>query len=313
MNQPTNSTSRLPAGSNTEPKYRTAALCGTKMPVREYCPITGNKPMICTRAGFAASCEKFQELDRKKRAGNCPAGGGDHLTKYCTICNGDFLPENVTFIDVDRSVAINQTKKKERKMPKTVFNPGTCESCGGVKKVSGHYGKQVCYSCLAFRISAKNIPHLVIGALKEFGHMPSVPVPGPADESVLCGDCQEMSDKNAELRLQLDIATQNNADQQQKIHNLEERLFTVCDELESYKSEIGDLNIVVETLKSSIRVYQSEEDARLPEQSMSWPQSGLTPDTDVVEQIAWTLAEGTIAGTITGVSLDDIRRLRSLV
>ena len=203
-------------------------------------------------------------------------------------------------------------------MPKTAFIQGTCDSCGGKKKVSSHYGKQVCYSCLAFRISAKNNPHLVIGALKEFGNLPdadSTFQPELNDYVSLKQYESTRSDLNKEidelnniilaLKYSVNDSVSERADQQQKIQVLEERLLTSCEDVEAYKKEVDDMRRVEEILKQELRGAQATFNQSLP--------MGLIPDTDVVEQIAWKLAEGTIAGTITGVSLDDIRCLRSLV
>lgn len=277
-----------------------------KIPTIKFCPVTGNQPMRCTRAGWDVSCRKFQALE--KNSYEKISTRHDHLTKYCSICMGDYIPDNVTFIDIPQGVEITcDLRIPEFKKPLTEvkemagrrYTAGNCECCGKKRNLTSHHGKAVCSSCINFRISAKNSPELVIDALREFGNLPD-------------GKNTFQPELNDYVTLTQYDSMRNGLNE--KIGEFErEKIDTLTAlveaeaKVEDHAKEIEELNIVVETLKEAIRVYQSEEDARLPEQS------GLALDADVLQQIAWNLAEGTIAGTITGVSLEDIRRLRALV
>lgn len=265
-----------------------------KLPTPKFYPITGNQPMTCTRAGWDASCRKFQALE--KNSYEKISTRHDHLTKYCSICMGDYIPDNVTFIDIPQGVEITcglripEIKKpltEEKEMAGRRYTAGNCECCGKKRNLTSHHGKTVCSSCINFRISAKNSPELVIDALKEFGNLPEAGKQvgiDPRDYVTLTEYESTITELNREKA-----------------------------DLKKQAQEIEELNIVVENLIETIRTYQAKETSRPPEDPAPWPQSVPIHDTDVVEKFAWKLADGIIAGTITGIGIEDIRMLRALV
>ncbi len=244
----------------------------------KYCPVTGNQPLKCTRRGFIESCKKFQANSAAKKFQRNAAGGTKPFNNYCLTCAGT-IPDNVTFIDITQEERGNKgsnpgKNKKEKPVGSAKRVQGTCHSCGGDKKVSVHFGKMVCSSCMPIRIGAKNYPELTVAALREFGNIPEM---------------EKLSQPDDGLSEQLQSANVLISEKDREIATLNKTI-------EEHKEELRVL-----TAPSSFLEYASE--------AVTMDDSSKT----ILNNIIWKLAEGLMQGDISGVEVEDIRALRGLL
>lgn len=166
----------------------------------------------------------------------------------------------------------------EKRMTSAKRIDGICESCGtGPKKLSAHYGKNVCSTCYPIRIGARNNPDVVIDSLIEFGNQPKGMVAGG---NALQDDNERLSKLIEEKNSQIEAMRNANS---------------------LLEKEKADLNIMVETLKEQIRSSVSD--------GVLLDKAGKT----VLDKLVWTIAEGIMEGNISGVKVDDLRTMRSLL
>jgi hypothetical protein len=121
----------------------------------------------------------------------------------------------------DRCLIVSPDKKikstKENTMASSKKFSGKCQSCGGEKTLSMHFGKAVCNSCLAFRIGASKHPQMVLAALKEFGNLPGIPVDVPQSP----GTEKELADLRGMLAREIEQNNKLNDENETLASNLE--------------------------------------------------------------------------------------------
>ncbi len=182
-----------------------------------YCPVSGNLPMVCTEKGFLASCKIFQKL-------KAISGGSNFKYRYCSICQGYQVPENITFISLDAAQAAREKTGEVVGINKTVVNK-QCEECGKMANLRNSHKKLVCPSCGSVRTVVSSKPEMVIKVLKEFGHYPDA----------VGGDVSEANETIRKLRAELES----------RIKDLE----YVVDEVKIEKANNDLLRSANETLK----------------------------------------------------------------
>ena len=299
------------------------------MPTPKYCPATGNQPLTCTRTGFAASCAKFREHANRKWTGkaNLPIS---IQSDYCVICQGR-VPDNVTFIEIDEKY---QTEKIIMASSKKFL--GKCDSCGGDKVLSKHYGKSVCSSCLAFRIGCKSHPDWVVAALEEFGNLPVVDgshVP-PGDEK----QAEIIETVKKILKVQANEDVLETATRRMLVlAQLEESYLQEAKALSDAEAARDDAGRIVDELKKENRLVHEENDvavetlANTREYMEELKQENETlknqlrqaadelrknPPIDAhanhnsIDSALLDIALDIMAGNITGIDVDGLRRLR---
>jgi hypothetical protein len=259
----------------------------------------------------------------------------------------------------DRCLIVSPDKKikstKENTMASSKKFSGKCQSCGGEKTLSMHFGKAVCNSCLAFRIGASKHPQMVLAALKEFGNLPGIPVdvpqsPGTEKEladlrGMLAREIEQnnkLNDENETLasnlehvELSTDTIKKENAllkDQlrlaafhqntppvdttgsrvppgnQWEMRKEIDRLENVVNEGKSYfeKSliELSEVEEENELLKNQLRQAADE----LNKKNL---RANATANHNPIDSALLDIALGIMAGNITGIDVDGLRRLRA--
>ncbi len=244
----------------------------------KYCPITGNQPLTCTLNGFQKACKKFQANVKK---------GLGRKFDYCLICQGD-IPDAVTFIDLSKF-------QKERVMATNSKKTAKCQSCGEVKNVFKHFGKDVCTGCSMMRKVVKNNPEQVFAALKEFGKMPEAIADSSSDAQQ--GQINILSKKVREL--QEEIKEFGSA-----AYHLHCQVANALGYDAADKFDIAaEVNILKQKLENATT---SPEHCELEMFSEKISDSYISK----LNELAWKLADGVMAGTITGIEVDDIRTIR---
>jgi len=272
------------------------------MPTPKYCPATGNQPLTCTRKGFSASCAKFREHANRKWTGkaNLPIS---IQSDYCVICQGR-VPDNVTFIEIDEKY---QTEKIIMASSKKFL--GKCDSCGGDKVLSKHYGKSVCSSCLAFRTGCKSHPDWVVAALEEFGNLPVV-----AGSQVPPGN-----EKQAEIieTVKKILKVQANED---VLETATRRMLVLAQLEESYLQEakaLSDAEIARDEAREAMAELINENMTLKEQLRQAADELRKNPPIDAhanhnsIDSALLDIALDIMAGNITGIDVDGLRRLRA--
>lgn len=234
-----------------------------------------------TRRGFDEACKRFMAM----------RGKGGRVYGDCDVCRGAVLPEHITIIELTK-------EQKELAMGTVKREPGFCELCGKGGNMANQYGKAVCASCQIVRIAAKNRPEVVIAALEEFEALP-LPVQVGEDAKEVWMALEELQRKYSaaeeemfELRKQHTAALE---ELQGKHNEAVARLEEVNDQ---YNQSIDDRVALEEQLMAIRQRTECTLDSR--------------PDPKLVD-LAWKLVEGVVAGTVTGIDIEDIRVLRGVV
>jgi DNA-directed RNA polymerase subunit RPC12/RpoP len=132
----------------------------TIIPTAGFCPITRRDPAACVYSGFRQACARFFAKRSEKTGSSLYPPCRPVPTESKRI---ETTPE--TEIPPQKEIAMADSSKGSSKK---------CASCGKQKNLISHLGKNVCASCMAIRIAAKNKPELVVAALREFDTFPKI-------------------------------------------------------------------------------------------------------------------------------------------
>lgn len=280
------------------------------------CPISQRDIVACTHLGYRRKCAELRtrlSLQTGGRFDYCGDGAGA-----------------VAAVVKDQGVSI-KVEGNAMGYQKKWF--GKCEACEQEKTVSMHFEKAVCSVCMAMRGVAKNNPQAVIAALREFGNWPegegSAGVGGVAPDEMVAEN-QALKEEIASLKEDLAeymrlvngckakaqeekegadiIATAEISELKEKLAE-KEHMYVILDQRNTeLDAEVTDLRVAfqrVQELNDGLQKYCEDLAARQV-QSSQLPEFSV----DRLRTLAWKLADGVISGTISGVTVDDIRILR---
>jgi hypothetical protein len=246
----------------------------------KYCPVTGNSPLVCTEKGFKESCLTFRKMITMKTG---------RRFDYCGICQGE-VPRNVTFREITKELQENIMSN----VKKTV---GKCQQCGEHKSLINHFDEQVCSMCSIVRGCAKSKPDTVLDALRKFGNLPAARIEQPVQPD------RETLEENEKLKKTVAGLLEENTMLEKRIEQEEKTNKHLGTALFEARTDVAELQNKIKQLETLI--------AQEPPQPNKWCHSDDIRDT--INNLAWKLADGVMAGTLPGVGPDDIRTLRTLL
>jgi hypothetical protein len=193
----------------------------TFLPTAGFCPITQRDPASCVYVGFRQACAKFRERLYQKT--------GVRFNQSCRpapveIKQGSTSPEPQILPEKETAMAANKV------------TAGKCAVCCEKKKLIRHLGKEVCSSCMAIRIAAKNKSEWVVAALREFGTFPKGEMAGVNLDDVN-ETIERLRNKNSGLK--------------EEIAGLEKESTNIKAELEIVKTENASMVQEIARLRAS--------------------------------------------------------------